>query len=79
MERYGLVRLHKGERGRLRPEVPYRDVQIAMQLLYGVKLFAVEGDRKTADLAVRCHTVDNRKYDSASCEKAPTSRRQWRT
>jgi len=24
MERYGLVRLHKGERGRVRPEVPYR-------------------------------------------------------
>ncbi len=32
MERYGLVRLHKGERGRLRPEVPYRDVQLAMTL-----------------------------------------------
>jgi len=30
MERYGLVRLHKGERGRLRPEVPYRDVQLEM-------------------------------------------------
>ena len=32
MERYGLVRLHKGERGRLRPEVPYRDVQLEMTL-----------------------------------------------
>jgi predicted transcriptional regulator len=32
MERYGLVRLHKGERGKLRPEVPYRDVQLAMTL-----------------------------------------------
>jgi len=32
MERYGLVRLHKGERGKLRPEVPYRDVQLDMTL-----------------------------------------------
>ena len=32
MERYGLVRLHKGERGKLRPEVPYRDVQLEMAL-----------------------------------------------
>jgi predicted transcriptional regulator len=32
MERYGLVRLHKGERGKLRPEVPYRDVQLAMTI-----------------------------------------------
>lgn len=32
MERYGLVRLHKGERGRLRPEVPYRNVRLEMHL-----------------------------------------------
>ena len=32
MERYGLVRLHKGERGKVRPEVPYRDVQLEMKL-----------------------------------------------
>ena len=32
MERYGIVRLHKGERGKLRPEVPYRDVQLEMTL-----------------------------------------------
>ena len=32
MERYGLVRLHKGERGRLRPEVPYREVHLEMTL-----------------------------------------------
>ena len=32
MERYGLVRLHKGERGRLRPEVPYQDVRLEMTL-----------------------------------------------
>ena len=32
MERYGLVRLHKGDRGKLRPEVPYRDVQLEMTL-----------------------------------------------
>lgn len=32
MERYGLVRLHKGERGKLRPEVPYREVQLEMLL-----------------------------------------------
>ncbi len=32
MERYGLVLLHKGERGKLRPEVPYRDVQLEMTL-----------------------------------------------
>ena len=33
MERYGLVRLHKGERGKLRPEVPYRDVHLEMTLV----------------------------------------------
>ena len=32
MERYGLVRLHKGARGMVRPEVPYRDVQLEMTL-----------------------------------------------
>ena len=32
MERYGLVRLHKGVRGTVRPEVPYRDVQLEMSL-----------------------------------------------
>lgn len=32
MERYGLVRLHRGERGRVRPEVPYRDVKLEMSL-----------------------------------------------
>lgn len=32
MERYGLVRLHKGERGKVRPEVPYREVQLEMTL-----------------------------------------------
>jgi predicted transcriptional regulator len=32
MERYGLVRLHKGARGKLRPEVTYRDVQLEMTL-----------------------------------------------
>lgn len=31
-ERYGLVRLHKGERGRLSPEVPYREVDLEMTL-----------------------------------------------
>lgn len=32
MERYGLVRLHRGERGKVCPEVPYRDVQLEMTL-----------------------------------------------
>jgi len=32
MERYGLVRLHKGERGMVRPEVPFRDIQLEMSL-----------------------------------------------
>jgi len=32
MERYGLVLLHKGARGMVRPEVPYRDVQLEMTL-----------------------------------------------
>ena len=32
MERYGLVRLQKGARGKLRPEVPYREVQLEMTL-----------------------------------------------
>ena len=32
MERYGLVRLHRGERGKVCPEVPYRDVRLEMTL-----------------------------------------------
>jgi predicted transcriptional regulator len=28
MERYGFVRLKKGERGRIRPEVPYRGISL---------------------------------------------------
>ena len=32
MERYGLVRLHKGARGMLRPEVRYRNVRLEMSL-----------------------------------------------
>ncbi|MDB5820248.1 MAG: hypothetical protein JWQ11_3888 [Rhizobacter sp.] len=32
MERYGLVQLHKGARGALRPEVPYRDVRLEISL-----------------------------------------------
>ena len=35
MERYGLVRLHKGLRGALRPEVPYRDVRLELSLAHG--------------------------------------------
>ncbi len=32
MERYGLVRLHRGVRGAVRPEVPYQDVRLEMTL-----------------------------------------------
>ncbi len=32
MERYGLVRLHRGERGKVRPEVPYQEVRLEMRL-----------------------------------------------
>lgn len=32
MERYGLVRLHRGARGAVRPEVPFRDVRLEMSL-----------------------------------------------
>ncbi|HVA68109.1 MAG TPA: helix-turn-helix domain-containing protein [Candidatus Binataceae bacterium] len=28
MEHYGFVRLHRGERGRIRPEVPYRSISL---------------------------------------------------
>lgn len=30
MEQYGLVRLHRGERGRLRPEVPYQSISLEL-------------------------------------------------
>lgn len=30
--RHGLVRLHRGVRGAVRPEVPYRDVRLEMTL-----------------------------------------------
>lgn len=32
MERYGLVRLHRGERGRIRPEVPYREIALTLDV-----------------------------------------------
>lgn len=32
MERYGLVKLHRGERGTVRPEVAYSSVQLSMVL-----------------------------------------------
>jgi predicted transcriptional regulator len=32
MERYGFVRLHRGTRGRLRPEVPYREISLKLPL-----------------------------------------------
>jgi predicted transcriptional regulator len=32
MEHYGLVRLHRGERGRIRPEVPYRSISLDLLL-----------------------------------------------
>jgi predicted transcriptional regulator len=30
MERYGLVRLHHDERGRVRPEVPYQAISLEL-------------------------------------------------
>ena|ERR1035438_8113455 len=33
MEQYGFVRLHRGERGRIRPEVPYHS--ISLELAFG--------------------------------------------
>jgi predicted transcriptional regulator len=32
MERYGFVRLHKGARGKIRPEVPYRSISLELLL-----------------------------------------------
>jgi predicted transcriptional regulator len=32
MERYGFVRLHRGTRGRIRPEVPYRTITLTLPL-----------------------------------------------
>jgi predicted transcriptional regulator len=32
MERYGFVRLHKGARGKIRPEVPYRSISLELPL-----------------------------------------------
>lgn len=32
MERYGFVRLHRGVRGRVRPEVPYRAISLTVAL-----------------------------------------------
>jgi predicted transcriptional regulator len=32
MERYGFVRLHKGTRGKIRPEVPYRTISLTLTL-----------------------------------------------
>ena len=30
MEQYGFVRLHRGERGRIRPEVPYQAISLEL-------------------------------------------------
>jgi hypothetical protein len=32
MERYGFVALHKGDRGRIRPEVPYQSITLELAL-----------------------------------------------
>jgi predicted transcriptional regulator len=32
MEHYGFVRLHRGERGRVRPEVPYQAISLELPL-----------------------------------------------
>jgi predicted transcriptional regulator len=32
MERYGFVRLHRGTRGKIRPEVPYRKISLMLAL-----------------------------------------------
>jgi predicted transcriptional regulator len=32
MERYGFVRLHKGTRGKIRPEVPYQTISLTLAL-----------------------------------------------
>jgi predicted transcriptional regulator len=32
MEHYGFVRLHRGERGRIRPEVPYSSISLELPL-----------------------------------------------
>jgi hypothetical protein len=32
MERYGFVRLHRGTRGKIRPEVPYRTISLTLAL-----------------------------------------------
>ena len=32
MEQYGLVKLHRGERGQVRPEVPYREISLTLAL-----------------------------------------------
>ncbi len=32
MERYGFVRLHRGARGKIRPEVPYRSISLTVAL-----------------------------------------------
>lgn len=33
MERYGFVRLHRGDRGRITPEVPYRAISLTLPLV----------------------------------------------
>jgi hypothetical protein len=32
MERYGFVNLYRGERGRIRPEVPYQAISLTLAL-----------------------------------------------
>lgn len=36
LERYGLVRLHRGPRGLVRPEAPFNDVLVTLSLQQGI-------------------------------------------
>ena len=68
MERYGLVRLHKGARGKVRPEVAYRDVQLEMTLSQGAP----------ADQAPTAETPDSAGPAAARAGRPPNRRRRGR-
>ncbi len=75
MARYALVRLHKGERGKLRPEVPYREVCLEMSLSWAARL---RGGNLTVRRAGSCRPAWRGWAGRSRSARSPRSARSLR-
>src|SRR5919204_543221 len=57
MERYGFVRLHRGARGRIRPEVPYKAISLTLSVRRN------EGSRPIRTAGVSGHISDRQRSE----------------